>query len=147
MGMNVSIEGSNPSFSALRPGGAGSLAITGETMFPPWAPFFAAAGGAGVSVAESAVSATRRAARRALRCRYDAPAAEGWQSGRMRRSRKPFRALGSDEGSNPSPSALFAHGSRLGGGIRARQVQTHEPAAAWVIWALARHGEVSEWSK
>jgi hypothetical protein len=30
---------------------------------------------------------------------------EGWQSGRMRRSRKPFRASGSDEGSNPSPSA------------------------------------------
>ena len=30
---------------------------------------------------------------------------EGWQSGRMRRSRKPFRAVPSDEGSNPSPSA------------------------------------------
>jgi hypothetical protein len=30
---------------------------------------------------------------------------EGWQSGRMRRSRKPFRAVSSDEGSNPSPSA------------------------------------------
>ena len=27
---------------------------------------------------------------------------EGWQSGRMRRSRKPFRAVRSDEGSNPS---------------------------------------------
>ena len=33
------------------------------------------------------------------------PRSEGWQSGRMRRSRKPFRAFGSDEGSNPSPSA------------------------------------------
>src|SRR5918911_3069835 len=43
---------------------------------------------------------------------------EGWQSGRMRRSRKPFRAVPSDEGSNPSPSA--------------------EPPA---------RGEVSEWSK
>jgi hypothetical protein len=32
---------------------------------------------------------------------------EGWQSGRMRRSRKPFRAVRSDEGSNPSPSALL----------------------------------------
>ena len=31
--------------------------------------------------------------------------AEGWQSGRMRRSRKPFRAFGSDGGSNPPPSA------------------------------------------
>ena len=30
---------------------------------------------------------------------------EGWQSGRMRRSRKPLRASGSVEGSNPSPSA------------------------------------------
>jgi hypothetical protein len=36
---------------------------------------------------------------------YASPSPEGWQSGRMRRSRKPFRALGSDEGSNPSPSA------------------------------------------
>src|SRR4051812_773180 len=36
---------------------------------------------------------------------YASPSSEGWQSGRMRRSRKPFRALGSDEGSNPSPSA------------------------------------------
>src|SRR5712691_5755887 len=61
MGMNVSIEGSNPSFSV-----------------PP-----------------NAANASR----------YDAPSAEGWQSGRMRRSRKPFRAFGSDEGSNPSPSA------------------------------------------
>src|SRR5206468_1816478 len=33
---------------------------------------------------------------------------EGWQSGRMRRSRKPFRAVSSDEGSNPSPSASQA---------------------------------------
>src|SRR5262245_47023588 len=35
-------------------------------------------------------------------------APEGWQSGRMRRSRKPFRAVSSDEGSNPSPSAPLA---------------------------------------
>jgi hypothetical protein len=40
---------------------------------------------------------------------------EGWQSGRMRRSRKPFRASGSDEGSNPSPSAETAKTSRLQG--------------------------------
>ena len=39
--------------------------------------------------------------------RYPVPRnSEGWQSGRMRRSRKPFRAVRSDEGSNPSPSAF-----------------------------------------
>ena len=33
------------------------------------------------------------------------PGPEGWQSGRMRRSRKPLGAVSSLEGSNPSPSA------------------------------------------
>src|SRR5438552_4408383 len=38
--------------------------------------------------------------------RYPVPrTSEGWQSGRMRRSRKPFGAVTSREGSNPSPSA------------------------------------------
>src|SRR5437868_15544327 len=37
--------------------------------------------------------------------RYHAPAAEGWQSGRMRRSRKPLSVVRRIEGSNPSPSA------------------------------------------
>src|SRR5690242_18751221 len=60
MGLNGSIEGSNPSFSA--------------------------------SAAPAAV----------LR-----PPAEGWQSGRMRRSRKPLSVVRRIEGSNPSPSALF----------------------------------------
>ena len=41
--------------------------------------------------------------------------AEGWQSGRMRRSRKPFRAVTSDVGSNPTPSAG----------------PLNDPAAAW----------------
>src|SRR6476661_2419264 len=58
MGLNGSIEGSNPSFS--------------------------------VSAAPAA----------ALR-----PPAEGWQSGRMRRSRKPLSVVRRIEGSNPSPSA------------------------------------------
>src|SRR6516225_5923356 len=58
MGLNGSIEGSNPSFSA--------------------------------SAAPAAV----------LR-----PPAEGWQSGRMRRSRKPLSVVRRIEGSNPSPSA------------------------------------------
>jgi hypothetical protein len=61
MGLNGSIEGSNPSFSA--------------------------------SAAPAAV----------LR-----PPAEGWQSGRMRRSRKPLSVVRRIEGSNPSPSALHA---------------------------------------
>jgi hypothetical protein len=41
--------------------------------------------------------------------------AEGWQSGRMRRSRKSFRALGSDGGSNPPSSVVTAHARPLGG--------------------------------
>src|SRR5215831_18185080 len=61
MGLNGSIEGSNPSFSA--------------------------------SAAPAAV----------LR-----PPAEGWQSGRMRRSRKPLSVVRRIEGSNPSPSASSA---------------------------------------
>src|ERR1043165_7453638 len=61
MGLNGSIEGSNPSFSA--------------------------------SAAPAAV----------LR-----PPAEGWQSGRMRRSRKPLSVVRRIEGSNPSPSASRA---------------------------------------
>src|SRR5690348_11523669 len=40
--------------------------------------------------------------------RYPMPSPEGWQSGRMRRSRKPFGAVSSREGSNPSPSAQSA---------------------------------------
>src|SRR5215831_17661398 len=59
MGLNGSIEGSNPSFSA--------------------------------SAAPAAV----------LR-----PPAEGWQSGRMRRSRKPLSVVRRIEGSNPSPSVV-----------------------------------------
>src|SRR5919202_501980 len=40
------------------------------------------------------------------RARLPCPSAsEGWQSGRMRRSRKPLPAVPSVEGSNPSPSA------------------------------------------
>src|SRR5574338_1150732 len=38
--------------------------------------------------------------------------AEGWQSGRMRRSRKPLSVVRRIEGSNPSPSA-FTLGSRV----------------------------------
>src|SRR6185312_1206937 len=70
MGLNGSIEGSNPSFSA--------------------------------SAAPSAV----------LR-----PPAEGWQSGRMRRSRKPLSVVRRIEGSNPSPSA-WSIGVPLGAGLR-----------------------------
>src|SRR5207302_714530 len=44
-------------------------------------------------------------ARRTARSR---PSAEGWQSGRMRRSRKPLSVVRRIEGSNPSPSALPA---------------------------------------
>jgi hypothetical protein len=44
---------------------------------------------------------------------------EGWQSGRMRRSRKPFRGATSDESSNLSPSALRAK-TRANGGLLAR---------------------------
>src|SRR5258707_983394 len=65
MGLNGSIEGSNPSFSA--------------------------------SAAPAAV----------LR-----PPAEGWQSGRMRRSRKPLSVVRRIVGSNPSPSALPAETDR-----------------------------------
>src|SRR6478672_9750797 len=36
------------------------------------------------------------------------PPAEGWQSGRMRRSRKPLSVVRRIEGSNPSPSAPSA---------------------------------------
>src|SRR3954468_5631672 len=71
MGLNGSIEGSNPSFSA--------------------------------SAAPAAV----------LR-----PPAEGWQSGRMRRSRKPLSVVRRIEGSNPSPSAPRAEtdaGNRVWG--------------------------------
>src|SRR5215475_16106638 len=67
MGLNGSIEGSNPSFSA--------------------------------SAAPAAV----------LR-----PPAEGWQSGRMRRSRKPLSVVRRIEGSNPSPSASPSRRSRVG---------------------------------
>ena len=42
--------------------------------------------------------------------RYAVAPAEGWQSGRMRRSRKPLPAVPSVEGSNPSPSALVSPG-------------------------------------
>ncbi len=41
--------------------------------------------------------------------------AEGWQSGRMRRSRKSFRALGSDGGSNPPSSVATSNARPLGG--------------------------------
>src|SRR6266536_1492126 len=69
MGMNVSIEGSNPSFSApLRARASRGRASSGT---PP---------------------------------RYHTSAAEGWQSGRMRRSRKPLSVVRRIEGSNPSPS-------------------------------------------
>jgi hypothetical protein len=43
MGVNASIEGSNPSFSASFAAWLAltrSLALTGETVFPPFAPFF-----------------------------------------------------------------------------------------------------------
>ena len=42
-------------------------------------------------------------------CRYAVqPRSEGWQSGRMRRSRKPLSVVRRIEGSNPSPSAQLA---------------------------------------
>jgi hypothetical protein len=47
--------------------------------------------------------------------------AEGWQSGRMRRSRKPLSVVRRIEGSNPSPSAQPSgsrRGSRFGAGAR-----------------------------
>src|SRR5438046_1983336 len=60
MGVNASIEGSNPSFSALSRGFAALVRFTGETRFPPWAPsspLCAAGGGlppAGLSPAPAA---------------------------------------------------------------------------------------------
>src|SRR5207253_2508054 len=41
------------------------------------------------------------------------PPAEGWQSGRMRRARKPLSVVRRIEGSNPSPSALLPEQSAL----------------------------------
>jgi hypothetical protein len=57
---------------------------------------------------------------------------EGWQSGRMRRSRKPFRAVSSDEGSNPSPSAFHPsrYRSRLGAASRCAGGPKAEPGFA-----------------
>jgi len=82
MGLNGSIEGSNPSFSASGPAG----------------------------VLHS----------------------EGWQSGRMRRSRKPLSVVRRIEGSNPSPSAQpsgSSSRSRFGGsayGLLDRRAQSME---------------------
>ena len=61
-----------------------------------------------------------------LLCRLALSASEGWQSGRMRRSRKPFRAVSSDEGSNPSPSASRRR-SRL---ARVGRRRAHDPFRA-----------------
>src|SRR5215471_1916390 len=47
------------------------------------------------------------------------PPAEGWQSGRMRRSRKPLSVVRRIEGSNPSPSASRAEIDAGNRGIRA----------------------------
>jgi hypothetical protein len=41
--------------------------------------------------------------------------AEGWQSGRMRRSRKPLSVVRRIEGSNPSPSASARRAPRRHG--------------------------------
>src|ERR1700757_754394 len=70
MGLNGSIEGSNPSFSA----GAAPAAV----LRPP---------------------------------------AEGWQSDRMRRSRKPLSVVRRIEGSNPSPSAWLLGSPAPGTGL------------------------------
>ena len=51
------------------------------------------------------------------------PPAEGWQSGRMRRSRKPLSVVRRIEGSNPSPSASDA--CRLRGWRRERRPLVH----------------------
>jgi hypothetical protein len=45
---------------------------------------------------------------------YHAAAAEGWQSGRMRRSRKPLSVVRRIEGSNPSPSAQPSESRPIG---------------------------------
>src|SRR2546421_740783 len=92
-------------------------------MFPPSCPFFfrcafstPASPPAGPSLTPAArrsrIAASRTSGYPAV---WPQGSAEGWQSGRMRRSRKPFRAVRSDEGSNPSPSAFSssAMGSQL----------------------------------
>ena len=50
----------------------------------------------------------REAGEETRHSRYDAAAAEGWQSGRMRRSRKPLSVVRRIESSNLSPSACRA---------------------------------------
>src|SRR3954471_12388184 len=97
MGLNGSIEGSNPSFSA--------------------------------SAAPAAV----------LR-----PPAEGWQSGRMRRSRKPLSVVRRIEGSNPSPSAFRAEtGSRkpaLGSSLSDRALLDSAHGDVRYLWVRERGG-------
>jgi hypothetical protein len=108
MGVNASIEGSNPSFSVRHGGTHGSpvssllvvvrrmvvVALRRERGLAPRA-----------VASEPTASGCPERAGGARTLRYAVTPSEGWQSGRMRRSRKPFRASGSDEGSNPSPSA------------------------------------------
>ena len=68
---------------------------------------------------------------------------EGWQSGRMRRSRKPFRAVRSDEGSNPSPSACSQGVGASSGCLPARsslRSQRHRLVVASPAGGRARCG-------
>jgi hypothetical protein len=152
--MNVSIEGSNPSFSA-RSRLRREARFTGETMFPPCAPFFGppaieclphprarsrvrqrrlgrfplrakrrgrdlnprrtfqhvrdfqsrSLDHSDTSPGDAQRIHSREKARRRAASYHPRP--EGWQSGRMRRSRKPLSVVRRIEGSNPSPSATY----------------------------------------
>src|SRR6185437_6816147 len=93
-------------------------------MFPPFCPFFFvrlcdshfASRRAKPGSAAGICASRDQEAADTLPAGRKAPA-EGWQSGRMRRSRKPFRAVSSDEGSNPSPSSCLLLGPNFPVGI------------------------------
>ena len=56
-----------------------------------------------------------------LRSGPSGPHVEGWQSGRMRRSRKPLSVVRRIEGSNPSPSAFVEPNPATEAGFRPRR--------------------------
>jgi hypothetical protein len=80
---------------------------------------------------------------------------EGWQSGRMRRSRKPFRAVRSDEGSNPSPSVRPGRNPSISRGFGASRgrlplasVHRLTPLKTAGRWrSLARNWRAPRWSR
>ena len=76
--------------------------------------------------------------------RYPMPSPEGWQSGRMRRSRKPFRAVTSDEGSNPSPSALQAKNPGTPRVLASRRRRPNRPCSS-VLVRCFRAGPADDW--